>query len=79
MELIHKQIIDNVKRLRKSHSHCQVDLAAILNVSRSFIAEIESYRRPYNIAHLNRIAAYYNCGLHDIIPDKPINENYDDT
>ncbi len=71
MEKIQKQIIDNVTALRKAKKDKQVDLAAVLDVDRSYIAAIESYRKSYNISHLNKIALHYKCTLHDLIPKMP--------
>lgn len=67
-----KIITDNIERLRRQHSHTQVELAASIGVSRSFISAVSSYRKAYNLKHINKIALHYKCSLHDIIPTKPI-------
>ncbi len=72
MEEIQCRIMATVTELRKSHGEKQVDLAVALDLSRSFIADVESFRAAYNIVHLNKIALHYNCRLHDLIPEYPI-------
>lgn len=70
MEPIQWAITERVMALRKSRDEARVDLAVVLDVDRAFIAEVETYRRAYNILHLNKIAHHYNCMLHDLIPEK---------
>lgn len=72
MEEIQRRIIVTVTELRKSRGDKQVDLAAALDLSRSFIADVESFRSSYNLVHLNKIALHYNCRLYDLIPEYPI-------
>ena len=72
MEKIQKAITERVTAMRRSKGDKQVDLAAILDVDRSFIGKIESFRKTYNITHLNKIALHYGCDLYDLIPRKPV-------
>lgn len=65
-------IIYNVERLRREHSQTHAELAASIGVSRSFVSAVSSYRKAYNLKHINKIAQHYNCSLHEIIPSNPI-------
>ncbi|GAB7140501.1 hypothetical protein RsTz2092_04500 [Deferribacterales bacterium RsTz2092] len=75
IEKIQRLITENVRKLRRKHGNKQVELASALGVNRSFIAEVESFRRAYNIAHLNKIAKHYACRLYDIIPEYPVDDD----
>lgn len=62
MEDIEQYIIRAVKSLRKKKNVSQKQLAIILNVSTSFVGNIENERNPakYNLRHLNRLIDYFN-------------------
>lgn len=72
-------IINNIENMRAKHMQTQAELAASIGVSRSFISAVCSYRKAYNLRHINKIAIHFHCSLHDIIPSNPINsgENYE--
>lgn len=76
---LEKNIIDNIENMRAQHMQTQAELAASIGVSRSFISAVCSYRKAYNLRHINKIALHFNCSLHDIIPSNPINngESYE--
>lgn len=69
-------IIDKVKELRIQKNLTQDDIAAILNISRGFVGQIESpnSESKYNLNHLNKLALEMGCSPQDFIPEKPINE-----
>lgn len=66
-------VIEKVKEYRKKLEWSQQYLADCLNVSQSFIKDIESRNRDtaYNIDHLNELAKLFNCSIKDFFPDKP--------
>jgi transcriptional regulator with XRE-family HTH domain len=67
-------VIEKVKERRIKLGKSQADLAHDLNVSESFIGQVESPKYPahYNIRHLNELARILGCSIHDFLPSKPI-------
>lgn len=65
-------IVQKVKELRKNRKMSQRYLADCLNVSQSFIRNIENKNddTAYNIDHLNEIAKIFNCSIRDFFPEK---------
>jgi len=66
--------INKVRELRKQREISQAKLAYSIDVSPTFIGDVENPKKPqkYNLAHLNEIAKVLDCDLWDIIPKKPI-------
>ena len=69
---LQKAVADLVKAKRKAHNEFQVDLGVAIDRGRTFVSDVENYRKAYNLEHLNKIAKHYNCRLHDLIPEYPI-------
>lgn len=67
-------IIRKVKERRIQINISQRYLADCLNVSQSFIQQIEDENTSiaYNIDHLNAVAKILKCSIKDFIPDAPI-------
>lgn len=66
-----------VREIRKKRSKLKISqqyLADCLNLSRSFIKNIESPKtdKAYNVDHLNEIAKILNCSPKDFWPEKPL-------
>lgn len=74
---IDQYVIDFVFELRRSKKHTQQDIADILQVSRSFVKDVENIknRAKYNLSHINALADYYNMRPGDFLPDKAIPVN----
>lgn len=70
-------VIDFIRKLRLEKKMTQEDIANVLHVSRSFIADVESTsdRSKYNIRHLNALADYFNISPRDFLPEKPFPVN----
>lgn len=66
--------IDFVRRLRVTTKTSQEDLARILNVSKSFIGNIENRKAnaKYNLKHINLLAEHFNISPRELIPDLSI-------
>lgn len=64
--------VQKVKELRKKKKISQRYLADCLDVSQSFIRNIENPDgdTAYNIDHLNAIARILNCSIRDFFPEK---------
>ena len=60
-------IVQKVKEQRKKRKMSQRYLADCLNVSQSFIRNIENENddTAYNIDHLNEIAKIFDCSIRD--------------
>jgi transcriptional regulator with XRE-family HTH domain len=71
---IDQYVIDFVLQLRKDKNQTQQDIANILQVSRSFIKDVEnsSNRAKYNLTHINALADYFGMKLGDFLPIYPI-------
>lgn len=65
-------IVQKVKEQRKKRKMSQRYLAGCLNVSQSFIRNIENENddTAYNIDHLNEIAKIFDCSIRDFFPEK---------
>ena len=65
-------IVQKVKEQRKKRKMSQRYLADFLNVSQSFIRNIENENddTAYNIDHLNEIAKIFDCSIRDFFPEK---------
>ena len=66
-------VIEKVKERRIELKMSQAILAFRLGVSYGFIGQVESINYPakYNINHLDKLAAIFNCSPKDFLPDKP--------
>lgn len=67
-------VIKEIRRRRKELGYSQRYLADCLNLSRSFIGNIENPKRAskYKIEHLNEIAKILKCSIKDFFPDNPL-------
>ena len=65
-------IVQKVKEQRKKRKMSQRYLADCLNVSQSFIRNIENENddTAYNIDHLNEIAKIFDCSIREFFPEK---------
>ncbi len=69
---VEQYMIDCVWRLRIEKELKQQDIANILGVTRSFIADVEGKSRPtkYNVRHINALADYFGMSPKDFMPEK---------
>lgn len=67
-------IILEIKKRRKKLKMSQRYIADCLNVSRSFIRDIENPKRDsaYNVEHINDIAKVLGCSPRELWPEKPL-------
>lgn len=67
--------IYKVMKMRKEKGFSQKELACQMNVTHSFIQQIENPRSntAYNLNHLNLIACILKCSIKDFMPEKPFN------
>lgn len=67
-------IIERVKARRHELNISQRYLADCMNVSHSFIQQIENpnANTAYNLDHLNEIAKILKCSIKDFMPDEPL-------
>lgn len=71
---IEQYVIDAVRKKRRAQRVSQATLGCWIEVSRSFIARIESPKcdDKYNLNHLNKIAEYLHCSPRDFLPEQPL-------
>ena len=76
MTNIEEFVIQKVKAMRMERKWSQVELADYMNLSPSFIAEIENPKRraKYNLNHLNVLAKVFSCSPKDFLPNAPLND-----
>lgn len=69
---LEQYVIDFVRKLRIDKELTQADIGNILEVSRSYIGDIESPNRrgKYNITHVNDLADYFNISPQEFFPQK---------
>lgn len=67
-------VINKVREMRLAINLSQAELAFKLNVSHGFIGQVESlnHRAKYNLNHIDRLAAVFNCSPKDFLPDSPL-------
>ena len=67
-------IIEKVKEMRVEKGYSQAAIAAMLDVSSTFIGDIENAQKPhkYNISHLNKMATIFSCSPKDFLPQQPL-------
>lgn len=71
---IEQYVIDFVRKLRTDKQLTQYDIGNILEVSRSYIGDIESRNAngKYNMNHVNTLADHFNISPRDFFPQKAI-------
>ena len=71
-------VIDRVREMRLAKGYSQEMIAGFLNLTTSFIGQVESPNIPskYNLNHLNRLAKELGCSPKDFIPDDFLEEDY---
>ncbi len=71
-------VINKVRDFRIKNGLTQDHIAGVLEFSRGYIGQVESPTTgsKYNLNHLNKLALEFGCTVHDLIPEKPIVENY---
>jgi transcriptional regulator with XRE-family HTH domain len=71
---IEQFVIDYVRKFRLEKGLTQEDIANILEVSRSYIGDIESpnTRAKYNMSHVNILADHFNISPRVFFPEKAI-------
>jgi len=76
MEKIEEYIIQKVKEMRVERDWSQQELADYMNISKSFISDIENPRRnaKYNLKHLNTLARVFDVPFSSFFPEKPFEE-----
>ena len=69
---IEQYVIDFVRKLRIDKELTQADIGNIIEVSRSYIGDIESPNRrgKYNMTHVNDLADYFNISPQEFFPKK---------
>ena len=76
MTNIEEFVIQKVKAMRMERKWSQVELADYMNLSPSFIADIENPKRraKYNLNHLNVLAKVFSCSQKDFLLNAPLND-----
>lgn len=72
-DAIHQFVIDKVKELRIANGLSQAALASKLELSSSFVGQIEDPKHiaKYNLSHINRLAVIFKCSPKDFLPQSP--------
>jgi transcriptional regulator with XRE-family HTH domain len=71
---IESYVIDRVRKMRLEKEWSIQALADNINVSKSFVADVENPKRrsKYNLNHINEIAKAFECSIHDLLPSEPV-------
>jgi transcriptional regulator with XRE-family HTH domain len=71
---IDRYVIKKIKERRLVLGYSQADLSYDLDVSSSFIGQVESESTDsrYSLERINEIAKILDCTLHDLIPELPL-------
>jgi transcriptional regulator with XRE-family HTH domain len=72
MDYIEQYVIDVVSKLRRDNNMRQSDLGFILEVSASFIGNVENFNNPakYNLRHVGLLAHYFSLSPQFFIPEE---------
>lgn len=65
-------VIDRVREMREAANMSQGELSEKLGFrSNGFVGQIESpaYNKRYNVQHINKCAAIFNCSPKDFLPE----------
>ena len=70
---IQQYVVDVAKQKRNEKHWSQRDLAFEMNISISFIGNVENpkERAKYNLDHINKLAEVFKCSPKDFLPDHP--------
>ena len=70
---VEQYVIDKVREKRIAKGWSQKDLAYEIDLSISFIGDIESpkTRAKYNLNHINTLARVFECSPKDFLPELP--------
>lgn len=71
---IDRYAIEKVRERRTALGLSQTQLSYMLNVSSSYIGQVESekYKTRYTLERLNQIAKLLECRLRDLLPERPL-------
>ena len=71
---VEQYVIDKVREKRIEKGWSQKDLAYEIDLSISFIGDVESpkTRAKYNLNHINILAKVFECSPKDFIPELPM-------
>jgi transcriptional regulator with XRE-family HTH domain len=71
---IDRFVIKKVKERRIELNYSQATLSYELDVSASYIGQVESdrYKTRYTLERLNEIARILKCSIHDFLPKQPL-------
>jgi transcriptional regulator with XRE-family HTH domain len=74
MSELDRYVIRKVKEFRVRKGLSQSALAAKLEVSDTFIGDIENpkSRAKYNLTHINKLAKVFGCSPRDFFPEQPL-------
>lgn len=74
MTAIEEYVIKRVKEMRIERNISQAELADLMNISHSFVGDVESTNRraKYNLNHINTLAKIFNCNFSDFFPPTPL-------
>ena len=74
LSAIDQFVVDVVKRKRIENELSQKELSFELEVSISFVGDIENpkKRAKYNLTHINKLAKFFECSPQDFLPDHPL-------
>jgi len=70
---VEQYVIDKVREKRIEKGWSQKDLAYEIDLSISFIGDVESpkCRAKYNLNHINTLAKVFECSPRDFLPELP--------
>jgi transcriptional regulator with XRE-family HTH domain len=73
---IEQFVINSVRQKRTENGMSQRELASLLGLSASFLADIETpkSRAKYNLNHINELAKIFDCSPKDFLPEQPFGE-----
>ena len=73
IDLFHKNICDNIKRIRKEKKMSQLEVAlSIGQKSPGFYSHLENYKhkKHFNLTHLLKLSILFNVDIYEFIKTK---------
>ena len=73
--LFQDTVADIIRTKRRDKGKTQEDIADAIGVDTSFVGQIESGKKYYNLEHINKIAIFLDCSPKELMPENFIKED----
>ncbi len=68
--MVHKQIGETVKRIRRKVGYSQDEVARFIGIDQTAMSRIENGKQTLSIVHLIKLSKLFRCSTDDILKEK---------